>query len=138
MTADSVGMETRRVVTVLFADITGSTGLGEMLDPEPLRHVLSRYFAEMKVVVERHEGLVMKFIGDAVMAVFGIPVTHEDDALRAVRAATEMRAKLGELNGEFASSWGITVEARIGINTGEVLVADPGAGESLVVGDAVN
>jgi class 3 adenylate cyclase len=79
MTDGSVGTEARKVVTVLFADITGSTGLGETLDPEPLRRVLSRYFAEMKLVVERHEGLVTKFIGDAVMAVFGIPVTHEDD-----------------------------------------------------------
>ena len=121
MTDGSVGTEARKVVTVLFADITGSTGLGEMLDPEPLRRVLSRYFAEMKVVVERHEGLVTKFIGDAVMAVFGIPVAHEDDAVRAVRAAAEMRVRLAELNDEFASSWGVTVAVRTGVNTGEVL-----------------
>jgi class 3 adenylate cyclase/tetratricopeptide (TPR) repeat protein len=138
MTDDSVGMEARKVVTVLFADISGSTGLGEILDPEPLRHMLSRYFAEMKLVVERHHGLVTKFIGDAVMAVFGIPVTHEDDALRAVRAATEMRARLAELNEEFASSWGVTVAVRTGVNTGEVLTAEPGAVQSLVLGDAVN
>jgi class 3 adenylate cyclase/tetratricopeptide (TPR) repeat protein len=138
MTDGPVGTEARKVVTVLFADITGSTGLGERLDPEPLRGVLSRYFAEMKVVVERHEGLVTKFIGDAVMAVFGIPVTHEDDALRAVRAAADMRVRLAELNEEFASSWGVTVAVRTGLNTGEVLTAAPSAAQSLVVGDAVN
>jgi class 3 adenylate cyclase/tetratricopeptide (TPR) repeat protein len=138
MTDGSVGGEARKVVTVLFADITGSTGLGETLDPEPLRRVLSRYFAEMKLVVERHEGLVTKFIGDAVMAVFGIPVTHEDDALRAVRAAADMRVRLAELNDEFASSWGVTVAVRTGVNTGEVLTAEPSAAQSLVVGDAVN
>src|SRR5215212_3780573 len=138
MTDGSAAAGARKVTTVLFADISGSTGLAEQLDPESLRHVLSRYFAEMKLVVERHEGVVMKFIGDAVMAVFGIPATHEDDALRAVRAAAEMRARLVELNEEFASSWGVTFEVRIGINTGEVLMAEPGAGQSLVVGDAVN
>src|SRR4051794_22688279 len=138
MTDGPVGTEARKVVTVLFADITGSTGLGETLDPEPLRHVLSRYFAEMKVVVERHGGIVTKFIGDAVMAVFGIPVRHEDDALRAVRAATEMRGRLAELNEEFEAAWGVTVAVRTGVNTGEVLAAEPGASESLVVGDAVN
>src|SRR5919197_2073850 len=138
MTDDSVGTEARKVVTVLFADISGSTGLGEILDPEPLRRVLSRYFAEMKVVVERHGGLVTKFIGDAVMAVFGVPVTHEDDALRAVRAATEMRARLAQLNDEFASSWGVTITIRTGVNTGEVLARTPSEGQSLVVGDPVN
>ena len=138
MTDGSVGTEARKVMTVLFADISGSTGLGEPLDPESLRHVLSRYFAEMKLVVERHEGVVTKFIGDAVMAVFGIPVTHEDDALRAVRAAADMRVRLAELNDEFASSWGVTVDVRTGVNTGEVLTAEPSAAQSLVVGDAVN
>jgi len=126
------------VVTVLFADISGSTGLGQTLDPEALRQVLSRYFAEMKAIVERHEGLVSKFIGDAVMAVFGLPRAHEDDALRAVRAAAEMRERLGRLNDEFASSWGITMAVRTGVNTGEVLAGEPDAGQALVVGDAVN
>jgi class 3 adenylate cyclase/tetratricopeptide (TPR) repeat protein len=138
MTDGSVGTETRKVVTILFADIRGSTGLGEALDPESLQQLLARYFGEMKRVVEHHEGLVEKFIGDAVMAVFGIPVTHEDDALRAVRAAIEMRAKLAELNDEFASSWGVTVAVRTGVNTGEVLAHEPGGGQALVVGDAVN
>ena len=83
--------DVRKTVTVVFCDVTGSTALGEQLDPESLRRVMARYFDEMQAVVERHEGIVEKFIGDAVMAVFGVPVLHEDDALRAVRAAAEMR-----------------------------------------------
>jgi class 3 adenylate cyclase/tetratricopeptide (TPR) repeat protein len=138
MTDGSVMTEARKVVTVLFTDITGSTGLGQALDPESVQHLLARYFARMKRIVERHGGVVEKFIGDAVMAVFGIPATHEDDALRAVRAATEMRAELAELNDEFASSWGVTIAIRTGVNTGEVLARAPGEGQSLVVGDAVN
>ncbi|HEX2104128.1 MAG TPA: adenylate/guanylate cyclase domain-containing protein [Solirubrobacteraceae bacterium] len=138
MTDGPSGTGARRVVTVLFADITGSTSLGETLDPEPLQRVLSRYFAEMRAVIERHEGLVIKFIGDAVMAVFGLPVRHEDDALRAVRAAAEMRARLSALNEEFASSLGVTVAVRTGVNTGEVLAGEPASAQSLVVGDAVN
>jgi class 3 adenylate cyclase/tetratricopeptide (TPR) repeat protein len=138
MTDGSVVTQARKVVTVLFADITGSTGLGQALDPESVQQLLARYFAEMKRVVERHGGLVEKFIGDAVMAVFGIPVTHEDDALRAVRAATEMRARLAQLNDEFASSWGVTIAIRTGVNTGEVLARTSSEGQSLVVGDPVN
>src|SRR5881396_1063836 len=90
--------EERRLVTVLFADVTGSTALGESVDPETLRGLLARYFERMKAIVERHGGSVEKFVGDAVMAVFGVPVAHEDDALRAVRAAEEMRDALPELN----------------------------------------
>jgi class 3 adenylate cyclase len=86
--------ELRKTVTVLFADVTGSTALGERLDPEAMRRVMSRYFEETKATLERHGGTVEKFIGDAVMAVFGVPVVHEDDALRAVRAAVEIRASL--------------------------------------------
>jgi class 3 adenylate cyclase/tetratricopeptide (TPR) repeat protein len=138
MTEAATKTEARKVVTIVFTDITGSTSLGESLDPESLRAVLSRYFAEMQLVIERHQGIVEKFIGDAVMALFGIPVRHEDDALRAVRAAAEMRAKLAELNEEFSSSWGVTVAIRTGVNTGEVLAAAPGATQSLVVGDTVN
>ena len=85
--AESVAsQEARKTVTVLFADVSGSTGIGERLDPESLRRIMHRYFEELRAVVERHEGTVEKFIGDAVMAVFGIPRVHEDDALRAVRA----------------------------------------------------
>ena len=89
--------EQRKTVTVVFCDLTGSTALGEALDPERLRAVLARYFDGMKAIVERHGGSVEKFIGDAVMAAFGVPVLHEDDALRAVRAAAEMRDALPEL-----------------------------------------
>src|SRR5579864_7004362 len=83
--------EQRKVVTVLFCDVSGSTALGERLDPESLRHVMARYFEAMRQVIASHGGTVEKFIGDAVMAVFGIPVVHEDDGLRAVRAAAGMR-----------------------------------------------
>ena len=115
----------RKTVTVLFCDVTGSTALGESTDPEALRGLLARYFERMKAIVERHGGSVEKFIGDAVMAVFGVPVAHEDDALRAVRAAAEMREALPELG----------VQARIGVNTGEVVT---GTEERLATGDAVN
>jgi class 3 adenylate cyclase/tetratricopeptide (TPR) repeat protein len=112
-------------VTVLFCDVTGSTALGESVDAEAVRALLARYFERMKAIVERHGGTLEKFIGDAVMAVFGVPVVHEDDALRAVRAAAEMRAALPELG----------VLARIGVNTGEVVT---GTAERLATGDAVN
>src|SRR5918911_871331 len=115
----------RKVVTVVFCDVIGSTALGDSVDPEALRGVLARYFDRMKGIVEQHGGSVEKFIGDAVMAVFGVPVAHEDDALRAVRAAADMRAALPELG----------IQARIGVNTGEVVT---GTEERLATGDAVN
>jgi class 3 adenylate cyclase/tetratricopeptide (TPR) repeat protein len=125
-------------VTVLFSDVKGSTALGQELDPESLRTLMQRYFDEMRTLLERHGGTVEKFIGDAVMAVFGVPHLHEDDAFRAVRAAVDMREALAELNGEFERSWGVTVAARIGVNTGEVIAGDPGGGQAFVVGEAVN
>ncbi len=128
----------RKVVTVVFADVTESTRLGESLDPESLRSLMTRYFDEMRAALERHGGVVEKFIGDAVMAVFGVPQVHEDDALRAVRAAAEMRDRLQRLNDEFESSWGVTVAARTGVNTGEVVAGDPARGGSFVSGDVVN
>jgi len=130
--------EVRKTVTVLFADVTGSTALGERLDPESLRRVMSRYFEEMKRVLERHGGTVEKFIGDAVMAVFGIPTLHEDDARRALRAASEMREQLGLLNAELERDFGVRLEARIGVNTGEVVAGQAASGERLATGDAVN
>jgi class 3 adenylate cyclase/tetratricopeptide (TPR) repeat protein len=130
--------EIRKVVTIVFADVTGSTSLGERLDPEALRRVMGRYFDEMSAVIERHGGAVEKFIGDAVMAVFGIPKLHEDDALRAVRAAAEMRQALASLNADLERDHGVGLEARIGVNTGEVVAGDPSAGQRLVTGDAVN
>ena len=89
--------EQRKVVTVLFCDVVGSTALGESTDPEAVRTLLARYFERMKAIVDSHGGTVEKFIGDAVMAVFGVPTAHEDDALRACRAAVEMRDALPEL-----------------------------------------
>ena len=130
--------EVRKVVTIVFSDVTGSTALGERLDPEALRRVMGRYFDKMAAVIERHEGTVEKFIGDAVMAVFGIPRLHEDDALRAVRAADQMRAALGELNAELERDHGVGLAVRIGVNTGEVVAGDPATGQRLVTGDAVN
>jgi class 3 adenylate cyclase/tetratricopeptide (TPR) repeat protein len=114
--------EQRKVVTVLFCDVSGSTALGEGVDPEALREIMSRYFESARAAIERHGGTVEKFIGDAVMAVFGIPTVHEDDALRATRAALELRDA-------------VEVDVRIGVNTGEVVTGGP---EKLATGDAVN
>jgi class 3 adenylate cyclase len=111
--------EVRKTVTVLFADVVGSTALGESRDPERLRAEMGRWFGTARQTIERHGGTVEKFAGDAVMAVFGIPVVHEDDALRAVRAAEELRSP----------------QLRIGVNTGEVVT---GEGETFATGDAVN
>jgi predicted ATPase/class 3 adenylate cyclase len=130
--------EVRKTVTVVFSDVTGSTNLGERLDPESMRRVMGRYFDAMKTVLERHGGTVEKFIGDAVMAVFGIPTVHEDDALRAVRAAVEMGGSLEELNKELERDQGVRIETRTGVNTGEVVAGDPTGGQTLVTGDAVN
>jgi class 3 adenylate cyclase/tetratricopeptide (TPR) repeat protein len=121
--------EVRKTVTVLFCDVVGSTELGERLDPEVVRGVMSRFYAAIREPVERHGGTVEKVIGDALVAIFGVPVVHEDDALRAVRAALEMQAAVLAVG---------DVRARIGVNTGDVLAGDATAGESLVVGDAVN
>src|SRR5437016_10751077 len=117
--------EQRKTVTILSCDVAGSTALGESTDPEALQGLLARYFERMKEIIERHGGSVEKFIGDAVMAVFGVPVVHEDDALRACRAAVEMRDALPELG----------IRGRIGVNTGEVVT---GTEERLATGDAVN
>ncbi len=128
----------RKIVTIVRSDLVGSTKLGEGLSPETLRQVLARYFDAMSEVLMRHEGASQRFIGDAVMAVFGIPTVHEDDALRAVRAANEMRAALRELNEQLDVRWGVRLQARTGVNTGEVIVGDPSQGEDFVSGEAVN
>ncbi len=117
--------DTRKTVTVLFCDLVGSTALGERTDPEVLRELMATYHAELRTILERHGGTVEKFVGDAAMAVFGIPHVHEDDALRAIRAAAEMQEAVA----------GLGLEVRIGLNTGEVAA---GHGETLVTGDAVN
>jgi class 3 adenylate cyclase/tetratricopeptide (TPR) repeat protein len=126
------------MVTVLFCDVTGSTELGHRHDPELLRQVMLRYAQEARTVIERHGGRVEKFIGDAVMAVFGIPVVHEDDALRAARAGLELRAAVGRLNEELEREVGVTIQIRTGINSGEVIAGDDSRGEGFVTGDAVN
>ena len=123
----------RKVVTVVVCDVTGSTALGERLDPESLGRVMARYFERTRTVLERHHGLVQKFIGDAVVAVFGVPVVREDDALRAVRAAAAMQDAVAELDPE----GGPALEVRIGVSTGEVMVEEAG-GDPLVIGEAVN
>ena len=128
----------RKLVTVVFCDLAGSTSLGESLDSESLRALMTRYFDEMRRVLESHGGVVEKFIGDAVMAVFGLPVVREDDAFRAVVAAEGMRAALVHLNDELEAGWGVRLTSRIGVNTGEVVAGDPTAGEHFVVGDPVN
>ena len=126
------------MVTVVFSDVASSTALGERLDPESLRRAMGRYFDEMSAVIERHGGTVEKFIGDAIMAVFGIPTVHEDDALRAVAATVEMREELERLNHELERGLGVRLEVRLGVNTGEVVAGDPAARQRLVTGDAVN
>jgi class 3 adenylate cyclase/tetratricopeptide (TPR) repeat protein len=135
LAAAPAAREQRKTVTVLFCDVTGSTALGERLDPESLRRVLARYFETARTVVERHGGSVEKFIGDAVMAVFGVPQVHEDDALRAVRAAAQLRDALEPLNDELRRDYGTTLTLRLGVNTGEVVT---GTEERLATGDAVN
>src|ERR1700721_572321 len=130
--------ELRRSISIIFADLVGSTVLGESLDAEALRYVTGRYFETMRAAVERHEGTVEKFIGDAVVALFGVPRVREDDALRAVRAAADMRASLTALNGELRRDLAVTLQIRIGVNTGEVIVGEHRAGGSPATGDAVN
>jgi class 3 adenylate cyclase/tetratricopeptide (TPR) repeat protein len=125
LAAPAPAREVRKVVTIVFCDLTGSTSLGDRTDPEALRATMRGYYEEMRTILERHGGTVEKFVGDAVMAVFGVPLSHEDDALRAVRAAWEMRTAVPALG----------LQARIGVNTGEVVT---GEGDSLVTGDAVN
>jgi len=126
----------RKTVTVLFCDLADSTELGERLDPESLRTLLGRWYEAMRGCVESHGGTVEKFIGDAVMAVFGVPQVHEDDAFRAVSAAVEMRARLTGLNAELAAERRPALEIRVGINTGEIVTGD--GSTTLVTGDAVN
>src|SRR6266540_108201 len=128
----------RKTVTVVFTDVAETSGLGERLDPESLALVMASWFDHMRALFERHGGRVQKFVGDAVVAVFGIPAVNEDDALRAVRAAAELRASLGELNKELERDWGVRLHARSGVNTGEVVTGDPAIGDALVLGDAVN
>ena len=133
--ADGDAQEARRLVTVVFCDVIGSTAFARGLDVESVHDIFARYFETMRSVVQRHGGVVEKFIGDAVMAVFGIPKAHEDDAWRATKAAVEMRAALDPLNQDLERTWGVTIATRIGVNTGVVIAG--GGGEALVTGEPV-
>src|SRR5579864_507451 len=130
--------EERKVVTILFTDLVGSTARAEGLDPEDVRATLSNYYAQLRAKLERHGGTVEKFIGDAVMAVFGAPVAHEDDPERAVRAALAIQDAVAELRESDAE---LDLRVRIGVNTGEALIAlaaRPSEGEGMASGDVVN
>jgi class 3 adenylate cyclase len=130
--------EVRKTVTVVFSDVADSTMLAEQLDPESLRRAMTRYFEVARQVHERHGGVIEKFIGDAVMAVFGIPKAHEDDALRALRAAAELRQELSALNQELEQELEVTLAVRTGVNTGLVLAGVGRDGQAFVGGDTVN
>jgi class 3 adenylate cyclase/tetratricopeptide (TPR) repeat protein len=129
----------RRTVTIVFCDLKDSTSLGERLDPEVLHEVMDRYFAAMTAEIARHGGRVDKYIGDAIMAVFGLPVQHEDDALRAVRAVVAMQASLRGVNSQLSATYGLELANRTGVNTGEIVaIDDPKADQMLATGDTVN
>ena len=130
--------QTRRIVTVVFADVSGSTALGERIDSEAVRHIMRRYSEEARVALEQHGGTVEKFIGDAVMAVFGVPQIHEDDALRAVRAVADLQDRIARLSDELEREWGAGISVRMGLETGEVVAGDETGGESFATGDVVN
>jgi class 3 adenylate cyclase/tetratricopeptide (TPR) repeat protein len=129
----------RRLVTILFADVASSTGLGERLDPERLQELLAIFFQAMREEIEAEGGTIEKFIGDAVMAAFGVPAAHEDDPSRALRAALRMRRRLQHVNDELDDRFGTRLQVRTGVNTGEVLAStDLRPGEPMVTGDTVN
>jgi class 3 adenylate cyclase len=131
------GEDVRKTVTVVFADFADSTGLAERLDPEALRTVLRRYFEVGSKAVTRHGGLAATFVGDVLMAVFGVPELHEDDALRAVRAAHDLCGDVATLDTELERDLGIRLRVRVGISTGEVVVGDAAEGLALVSGEPV-
>jgi class 3 adenylate cyclase len=124
-------------VTALLCDLVGSTELAERIDPEALRKVLDRYFSAMRSAIERHGGTVEKFIGDAVVGSFGVPVAHEDDTLRAVRAGLEMRSAADDLDRELRAD-GVRVRVRIGIDAGEAFADEAAAVEGRIAGDVFN
>lgn len=126
------------MVTIVFSDLKGATAMGERLDSESLQEVMARYFDAMRAELEGHGGVIEKFIGDAIMAVFGLPKLHEDGALRAVRAAAALQRAQEVLNDELKRHWGVRLTVRTGVNTGEVVAGDLTGGQRLVTGDAVN
>src|SRR5262245_32758674 len=127
--------EVRKTVTFLFADIVDSSHLSLTLDAEALQNLLARYFGEMSSIIQRHGGTVDRYTGDEIMAMYGVPMLHEDDALRAVRAAVEMRDALAILNHEFEAGWGIQLAHRIGVNTGEVITGNDRQGHRFLTGE---
>ncbi|HEX9044911.1 MAG TPA: adenylate/guanylate cyclase domain-containing protein [Candidatus Limnocylindrales bacterium] len=129
--------EIRRKITIVQSDLKGSTALGEKLDPESLREVLTMYFDAMRAVFDAHEGTIEKIIGDAIIAVFGLPRAREDDSRRAVEAAYETIGALAELNDRLEATWGVRLTTRTGVATGEVVVGETSAGERVLTGDAV-
>ena len=129
--------EIRRFATVVNSDLKGSTALGERLDPETLREVLTLYFDEMRAVFESHGGTIEKIIGDAIVAVFGLPVRHDDDALRAVEAAAETQRALATLNDRLDETWGVRLVVRTGIATGEVIFGEATIGQHVLIGDTM-
>ena len=133
------GTDVRKIVTIIFTDLRGSTALTERLDAEAINEVKERYFSSMAAEIVRHGGKIEKYIGDAIMAVFGLPRAHEDDALRAVRAAHGMTKALDRLNEDLLQLYGVEIAQRIGVNTGEVVAnTDENAEQRLATGDAVN
>src|ERR1043165_8055002 len=127
--------EVRKTVTIVFSDLKGATVLGEQGDPGALQEVKERYFQAMAAEIARHGGKIEKYIGDAIMAVFGLPRAHEDDALRAVRAAVGMRSAPQRVNDDLRARHGVALANRTGVNTGEVVAnADPGADQKLATG----
>ena len=129
--------EVRRFATVVNSDLKGSTALGERLDPETLREVLTLYFDEMRAVFESHGGTIEKIIGDAIVAVFGLPVRHDDDALRAVEAAAETQRALAILNDQLDETWGVRLVVRTGIATGDVVFGEATIGQHVLMGDTM-
>lgn len=128
----------RKLATIVFSDVVGSTALAEQMDPEKWGRIMTTYFSEVDAILRRHGGLVEKYVGDAVLAVFGLPVVREDDALRACRAALEMRDAVSSLNERLASTLGIHLQTRTGVNTGEVVATAPTRDEMLPLGDPAN
>src|SRR6476646_6801302 len=131
------GPRERTVVTALFCDLGGSADLAERLDPEALLLVLDEYFGAARAAVDRHGGRIEKFIGDAVAAVFGVPVAHEDDALRAARAALDLQRSMADVNARLAPL-GVTLAIRVGLQSGDVLVDPTSPHVPTVGGDTFN
>src|SRR3954452_6333597 len=130
--------DARQIVSGMFADVERFTSLSERIDPESLQQVMSRFIAEMRRIIVHHGGTIEKLMGDAIMAVFGVPVIHEDDANRAARCALEMRAALDALNDDFESRWGELVGIHTGNNSGEVMVRPGDDAQPVVYGAPVN